>query len=71
MSDNIPRNMSPDVTGKWLDLAERRRAHFIDLYETGRWKHYYSEREFVALMRETVQLADNWNRLVEPRQAAE
>ena len=71
MADTIPRQMSPDVTGKWHDLAERRRAHFIELYETGRWKHYYSEREFVALMRETVQLADDWSRLVEPRMAAE
>jgi uncharacterized repeat protein (TIGR03809 family) len=63
--------MSAEITGKWHDLAERRRAHLIELYETGRWKHYYSEQEFVALMRETVQLADDWSRLSTPRMAAE
>lgn len=63
--------MPPEITGKWHDLAEKRRAHLIDLYETGRWKHYYSESQFVALMRETVQLADDWSRLAAPRQAAE
>ncbi len=71
MSDSIPRRMSPEITGKWHELAEKRRAHLVDLYETGRWKHYYSEREFVALMRQSVQLADDWSRLAEPRQAAE
>jgi hypothetical protein len=71
MSDNIPPRMSPAITRKWHDLAEKRRAHFIDLYESGRWKHYYGEREFVVLMRDTVQLADHWSQLVQPRQAAE
>ena len=71
MADTIPSRMSPAITSKWHDLAEKRRAHFIDLYESGRWKHYYSEPEFVALMRQTVQLADTWSQLVMPRQAAE
>ncbi len=69
MSNPFPQRMSSEITGKWHDLAERRRAHLIDLYETGRWKRYYSESEFVALMRETVQLADDWSRLAAPRPA--
>ena len=71
MSETLPRHMSLDVTSKWHDLAERRRAHFIELYESGRWKHYYSEHEFITRMRETVKLADDWSRLAEPRLAAE
>jgi uncharacterized repeat protein (TIGR03809 family) len=63
--------MSAEITRKWRDLAEKRRTHFVDLYESGRWKHYYSESEFVALMREAVQLADDWTRLDAPQQAAE
>jgi uncharacterized repeat protein (TIGR03809 family) len=63
--------MSAEITRKWHDIAEKRRTHFIDLYESGRWRHYYSEREFVSLMREAVRLADDWNRLIAPRQAAE
>ncbi len=71
MPNTCPKRMSPEITGKWHDLAEKRRAHLVDLYESGRWKHYYSESEFVALMRETVQLADDWGRLAGPRPAAE
>ena len=71
MSDTIPPRMSPTITRKWRDLAEKRRAHFVDLYESGRWRLYYGEREFVALMRDTVRLAEDWSQLVQPRQAAE
>ncbi len=52
------------VTQRWRDLAERRRAHFVDLYESGRWRHYYTEEEFRACMRDVVAAADAWVRLV-------
>jgi hypothetical protein len=32
-----------EVAQKWRDIAERRREHFILLYDTGRWKLYYTE----------------------------
>ena len=35
------------VAQKWRDLAERRRDHFAELYDSGRWRHYYSEDEFI------------------------
>jgi uncharacterized repeat protein (TIGR03809 family) len=55
--------MSQDVIAKWHALAERRRSHFVELYDSGRWKRYYAESEFVAQMRDVVQLADTWARL--------
>jgi hypothetical protein len=33
------------VARKWLALAERRKAHLIELRESGRWKHYFTESE--------------------------
>ena len=45
---------------KWRDLAERRRAHFVDLYRTGRWKHYYTDEQFVVCMREAIAAAERW-----------
>jgi uncharacterized repeat protein (TIGR03809 family) len=63
--------LSPDqVAQRWRDLAERRRTHFIELYESGRWKHYYTEAEFVIRMREVVQAAERWQKLASPRQPA-
>jgi uncharacterized repeat protein (TIGR03809 family) len=70
MSDQFPSAMSDEVTRKWHELAEKRRAHFIELYDSGRWKHYYSESDFVARMRETVQLSDQWARLTAAPPAA-
>jgi uncharacterized repeat protein (TIGR03809 family) len=51
------------LSHKWRELAERRRAHFIELYRTGRWKHYYTQDEFVLRMREVFDAAETWARL--------
>lgn len=53
----------PDQIARWRDLADRRRSHFIELYESGRWKHYYSEEDFVLRMREVCQAAEKWEKL--------
>src|SRR5215207_6732308 len=43
---------SDQVAQRWRDLADRRRSHFIELYESGRWKLYYTEAEFILRLRE-------------------
>ena len=49
-----------EVAQKWRALAERRRAHFVELYHTGRWKRYYSEEQFLLKMREGIKATDRW-----------
>ena len=49
-----------EVAQKWRALAERRRAHFVELYHTGRWKRYYSEEQFLLRMREAIKATDRW-----------
>ena len=51
------------VARKWLALAERRRAHVVELRDSGRWKHYYTAGELVDAMREAVQPRDEWARI--------
>jgi uncharacterized repeat protein (TIGR03809 family) len=63
MPEQIPRTMSVELTRKWRDLAEKRRAHLIELYDSGRWKHYYTEEQLVARMREAINHVDRWERL--------
>ena len=53
----VPIAQSAD---KHLALVERMRASLADLYETGRWKHYYSEAELLAQARELATLHDKW-----------
>ncbi len=63
MPGQIPRCMSAEITRAWRDLAEKRRAHLIELYDSGRWKHYYTEEQLVVRMREAINLRDTWDRL--------
>jgi hypothetical protein len=66
MSDSLPICMPAEIARKWHELSERRREHLVELYDSGRWKRYYSEGEFVVCMRETVGLSEAWARLVDP-----
>jgi uncharacterized repeat protein (TIGR03809 family) len=59
------------VAQKWRDLAERRRAHFVELHDSGRWRLYYTEEEFLARMREAIALADRWAAICEPPQTGD
>jgi uncharacterized repeat protein (TIGR03809 family) len=55
---------------RWRALAERRLAHMAQLYESGRWRHYFSEEEFIGVVRETRASVEHWRELV-PGQGAE
>jgi uncharacterized repeat protein (TIGR03809 family) len=39
------------VAREWLSLVERRKAHLVELFETGRWRHYYTEAELLGELR--------------------
>jgi hypothetical protein len=49
-----------DVARKFLALIDQRRAHLSELYDTGRWRLYYSDEELRARARELVELRDKW-----------
>ena len=39
------------VAREWLSLVERRKSHLIELFETGRWRHYFTEAELLSELR--------------------
>jgi hypothetical protein len=51
------------VARKWLALAERRQAHFVELVDTGRWRHYFSRDELEREMHKAAALRDQWARI--------
>jgi uncharacterized repeat protein (TIGR03809 family) len=55
-----PGHALDEVAHKWRSLAERRRTHFIELLQSGRWRHYYSEERFLHCLREAVRMSDRW-----------
>ena len=42
------------VSRKWLDLAERRLRYYIQLYQSGRWQHYYTKESLAVRMRDVI-----------------
>jgi len=51
------------IARKWLALAERRKAHVVELRDSGRWRHYYTPEELREAMREAVHSRDEWARI--------
>lgn len=60
MSARHPAQAFDDVARKWRALAQRRRDHFVELYDSGRWKRYFSEEQFLHRMREAIELSERW-----------
>ena len=52
-----------EITRRGCELAERRRAHLIELYDSGRWARYYTEEQLVARMRDATNLVETWKQL--------
>ena len=60
-----PYRLSIETSRKWHALAERRRAYFVALYRSGRWRRYYREEAFLNHMREVMQGVDVWTKVLE------
>jgi uncharacterized repeat protein (TIGR03809 family) len=48
------------VASRWLALVERRQQHFIELCDSGRWRHYYSQARFIEEMRKVLRVRNQW-----------
>lgn len=60
MSERLPAHALEEVAQKWRVLAERRCAYFLELHRSGRWRHYYSEEQFLVRLREAIRLSERW-----------
>lgn len=59
------------IARKWHALAKRRLLHYSELYQSGRWTHYYAtSEEFAAHMLDVVRAAKIWARLAGEEPAA-
>lgn len=70
MPDADSFRISNEVARKWHDLAVRRRDHLADLYHSGRWRRYFTEQNFLALMRDTVRSVESWAAIAYPKAEA-
>ena len=52
-----------DVVARWCALAEARLEHLTELFETGRWRRYHSERAFLENIQEAKAAVETWRNL--------
>jgi hypothetical protein len=59
------RQQSPydSISRSWLALVERRQQNFIELCDTGRWRHYYTRAQLLDEMRKVLRLRNQWAQL--------
>lgn len=51
---------------RWRILAERRLDYLIELYQSGRWKIYHEEAEFLRMVQEARAALKVWQALAPP-----
>jgi uncharacterized repeat protein (TIGR03809 family) len=58
-----------DTLARWCNLAERRLEYLTDLFETGRWRRFHSERAFLENIQAAKAAVETWRDLM-AREAA-
>jgi uncharacterized repeat protein (TIGR03809 family) len=53
-----------DIVARWSALAEQRLDYLTELYETGRWRRYHSEHDFLENIREAKGAVETWRGLL-------
>ena len=60
MTDRTDVARGRDIVARWCGLAEQRLDYLTDLFESGRWRRYHSEREFLENIREAKSAVETW-----------
>ena len=58
-----------DIVARWCNLAERRLEYLTELFETGRWRRFHTELEFLENIQEAKTAVETWRDLLS-REAA-
>jgi uncharacterized repeat protein (TIGR03809 family) len=61
------RDHGLDIGARWRGLAERRLEYLTELFESGRWRRYYSERAFLENIQEAKAMVALWRNLSMPQ----
>jgi uncharacterized repeat protein (TIGR03809 family) len=53
-----------EIIERWCVLAEQRLDYLTDLFESGRWRRFYSEIAFLENIQEAKTAVETWRRLL-------
>ncbi|CAL76489.1 Conserved hypothetical protein [Bradyrhizobium sp. ORS 278] len=54
---------SRELAARWRALAERRLDHLTELFDSGRWRRYYTEQSFLDDLRHAKAAVETWTSL--------
>ncbi len=54
---------SRELAARWCALAERRLAHLTELFDSGRWRRYYSDKSLLDDIRNAKAAVQTWKAL--------
>jgi hypothetical protein len=63
MTHHLDVAVRRDLAARWCALAEKRLQHLIELFESGRWRRYHSERAFFENVQEAKRAVERWRAL--------
>src|SRR5438270_14007418 len=63
MTHRLDVACSRELCERWCALAERRLAHLTELFESGRWRRYYTEHALLENFREAKAAVKVWHAL--------
>ena len=67
-TDVAPRR---DIVARWCGLAEQRLDYLTQLFETGRWRRYFSEQDFLENLQEARDAVQTWRGLLTSKARAD
>lgn len=53
-----------EIVARWCNLAERRLDYLTELFETGRWRRFHSEVQFLQNIQEAKAAVETWRGLL-------
>jgi hypothetical protein len=56
-----------EVIARWCTLAEQRLNYLTEMFESGRWRRFYTEAAFLENIKEAKFAVDTWRSLLDPR----
>lgn len=56
------------ISKKWFDLAQRRLDYYVELYRSGRYRHYFTEETLALRMLDVIQAVRQWAELAPARE---
>jgi hypothetical protein len=63
MTNQLDVASGRDVIARWCALAEQRLDYLTELFESGRWRRFHSERAFLENLREARAAVQTWRDL--------